>query len=101
MPFTINGLDIKSLPQYQYILWPDLVWPRGQATRDAIDALDRQIRDIVGPGITVERQTGCMDTMLILWLVKEPSDEHALLSEKQDGIAKIQMDGIDESISYD
>nr|OQO30330.1 hypothetical protein B0A51_02418 [Rachicladosporium sp. CCFEE 5018] len=85
------------------MLWPEqhLKWPRDQATQDAIDTLDRRIRDIVGPVVVVEKFMGCMDAMLIFWEVKEPSDEQLLLLEKLDGIAEIQMDGIDGSISYD
>ncbi|OQN99571.1 hypothetical protein B0A48_14713 [Cryoendolithus antarcticus] len=48
----------------------------------------------------VEKQTGCMETMLILWLVKEPTDEHLLRLEKLNAIAEIQMNGIDGNISY-
>ncbi|OQN99570.1 hypothetical protein B0A48_14712 [Cryoendolithus antarcticus] len=101
--FIVPPRPVYPLAYDQYMLWPDkaLKWPRDQATRDAIDVLDRRIREIVGPSIVVEKKMGCIGAMLMFWLVKQPSDEHLLQLGKLNGISEVQKDGVEDNISYD
>ncbi|KAK6437553.1 hypothetical protein LTR95_006254 [Oleoguttula sp. CCFEE 5521] len=87
------------LPYDQY-----LVYPYETLDEDAENALDRKIRDLVGPDIKVTRetyQTAVKGVRRVLfWEVVEPSEDHLIQLEKLEGVDGVQKDGFDGGVSY-
>ncbi|KAK6425564.1 hypothetical protein LTR95_016246 [Oleoguttula sp. CCFEE 5521] len=91
--------DEDPLPYDEY-----LVWPREKLGSDAEDALECQIRDVVGPYVKVTRETTQGDVKgvrrVLFWEVVEPSEEHLRQLEKLDGVEYLQKNEIEENVTY-